>query len=248
MFLAANVWCGTMSPYPPAPSPSIRDDSQQQAEDTGHVYKEMERKWYVCNNPKCRKTFTKFAYEIDLAEPNQRFECCPHCVTRFFADTGELVNEPLHAKTEPVSESNHYGPLREITQEDSSSLPSKYDRNLDSGQAETVVQRASKRVASPHLRQQDYELEVLALLSETTTPMPIRVIIQELERRMKGRFSEADLEPTGGTKGKRNTPRWKATARFAIYVGLKKKGLISAVSKNQWVITAKGRELISKKM
>src|SRR5437660_1071792 len=121
MFLAANVWCGTMSPYPPAPSPSIRDDSQQQAEDTGHVYKEMERKWYVCNNPKCRKTFTKFAYE-------------------------------------------------------------------------------------------------------------------------------ADLEPTGGTKGKRNTPRWKATARFAIYVGLKKKGLISAVSKNQWVITAKGRELISKKM
>ena len=110
------------------------------------------------------------------------------------------------------------------------------------------MQRASNRVQSPHLRQQDYELEVLALLFETTTPMPIRVVIQELERRMKGRFSEADLEPTGGTKGKRNTPRWKATARFAIYVGLKKKGLIRAVSKNQWVITAKGRELISKRV
>src|SRR5437016_2354434 len=190
MFLAANVWCGTMSPYHPAPSPSIRDDKQQQAEDTGHVYKEMEPKSYVCNNPKCRKTFTKFAYEIDLAEPNRRFESCPHCLTRFFADTGQLVNQPLHAKTEPVSESNQYGPLGEITQEDSSSLPSKYDRNLDSRQAETVVQRTSNRVRSPHLRQQDYEREVLALLSETTTPMPVRTIIRELERRMKGRFSE----------------------------------------------------------
>src|SRR5207245_7483868 len=135
---------------------------------------------------------------------------------------GQWLKQSLQAKTEVVSESNQYGPLGEITQEDSSSLPIKYDRNFDSRQVETVVQRASKRVASPHLKQQDYELEVLALLSEKTAPMPIRVIIQELERRMKGRFSEADLEPTGGTKGKRNTPRWKATARFAIYVGLKK--------------------------
>src|SRR5438876_9842525 len=47
----------------------------------------------------------------------------------FFADTGQLVNQSLHAKTELVSESNQYGPLGEITQEDSSSLPSKYDRN-----------------------------------------------------------------------------------------------------------------------
>ena len=108
------------------------------------------------------------------------------------------------------------------------------------------MQRASNRVQSPHLRQQDYELEALALLSETTTPMPVRTIIRELERRMKGRFSEADLEPTGGTNGRSNTPRWEATARFAIYVGLKKKGLITAVSKNQWVITAKGRDLLSK--
>ncbi len=113
---------------------------------------------------------------------------------------------------------------------------------------ERVLQRASKRIGSPHLKQQDYEREVLTLLSEKTAPMPIRTIIQELERRMRGRFSTADLEPTGGTKGKSNTPRWEATARFAVYVGLKKKGLISAVSKNQWVITANGRELISKKM
>jgi len=62
---------------------------------------------------------------------------------------------------------------------------------------------------------------------------------------MRGRFSTADLEPTGGTKGKSNTPRWEATARFALYVGLKKKGLINAVSKNQWVITANGRKFVS---
>src|SRR5437879_3815946 len=84
MFLAANVWCGTMSAYHPAPSPSNRDDKQQQAEDTGHVYKEMEPKSYVCNNPNCRKTFTKFAYEIDLAEPNRRFESCPPLPHAFF--------------------------------------------------------------------------------------------------------------------------------------------------------------------
>jgi len=121
-------------------------------------------------------------------------------------------------------------------------------QNLDSRQEEKVLQRASNKVESPHLRQQDYEREVLALLSETTASMPVRTIIQGLERRMRDRFSTADLEPTGGTRGKSNTPRWEATARFAIYVGLKKKGLISAVSKNQWVITAKGRELISKRV
>ncbi len=101
------------------------------------------------------------------------------------------------------------------------------------------VQRTSKKVEGPHLKQQDYEREVLTLLSEMTEPMPARAIIQELERRVKNRFSEADLQATEGTKGKSNLPRWEATARFAIYQGLKKKGLITAMSKNQWVIAPK---------
>ena len=105
----------------------------------------------------------------------------------------------------------------------------------------------SKKLESPHLKQQDYESEILMLLSETTMPLPVRAIIQDLERRMRSRLSTTDLEPTRGTRGRANTPRWEATARFALYVGLKKKGLINAVSKNQWVITANGREFVSKK-
>jgi len=101
------------------------------------------------------------------------------------------------------------------------------------------VQRTAKKVEGPHLKQKDYEREVLTSLSEMTEPMPARAIIQELERRVKNRFSEADLQATEGTKGKSNLPRWEATARFAIYQGLKKKGLITAMSKNQWVIAPK---------
>jgi len=107
------------------------------------------------------------------------------------------------------------------------------------------IQRTSKKVEGPHFKQQDYEREVLTLLSEMTEPMPARAIIQELQRRVKNRFSEADLQATEGTKGKSNLPRWEATARFAIYQGLKKKGLITALSKNQWVIAPKGRAFLS---
>ncbi len=162
-----------MCAYPLAPLPSIQDDKQQQAEETGHVYKES-------------------------------------------------------------------------AQGGSSTLPREHYQNLDSRQAGKVVPPAPRKMDRPHLKQQDYEREVLTLLSEMTAPIPARVIIRDLERRMRGRFSEADLEPTEGTRGKSNSPRWEVTARFAIYMGLKKKGLIRAVSKNQWVITPAGREFISK--
>ncbi len=109
-----------------------------------------------------------------------------------------------------------------------------------------ILPPAPKKIERPHLKQRDYEREALTLLSEMTTPIPARGILQNLEGRMRSRFSAADLESTEATRGKSNTPRWKVTARFAIYAGLKKKGLISAVSKNQWVITPTGREFISK--
>ncbi len=105
---------------------------------------------------------------------------------------------------------------------------------------------ASKKIERPHFKQQDYEREALTLLSEMTTPTPVRAILQNIEERMRTRFSEADLEPTGRPNGKTNSPRWKVTAGFAVYVGLRKKGLIMAVKKNQWVITPTGREFISK--
>src|SRR6266516_1903207 len=98
-------------------------------------------------------------------------------------------------------------------------------------ESQRPIQRTSKKVEGPHLKQQDYEREVLTLLSQMTLPMPVRAIIQELEHRVKNRFSEADLQATEGTKGKSNLPRWEATARFAVYQGLKKKGLITAESK-----------------
>ncbi len=64
---------------------------------------------------------------------------------------------------------------------------------------------------------------------------------------MNSRFSDADLEPTKGTKGKSNRSRWEVTARFAIYQGLKKRGLIETRrKKNEWYITPKGREALVK--
>jgi hypothetical protein len=57
---------------------------------------------------------------------------------------------------------------------------------------------------------------------------------------MQSRFSKADLEPTKGTKGKSNRKRWEVTARFAIYQGLKRKGLIVTVGKNMRISHPKG--------
>ncbi len=102
-----------------------------------------------------------------------------------------------------------------------------------------AVSKASKRVEGPHLKQPDFEKEVLAILYGATMPMPAKEIVATIKSRMESRFSRADLEML--TKGR---IRWEGTARFAIYQGLKRKGLIEAKTKNQWVITPKGRDAL----
>jgi hypothetical protein len=73
------------------------------------------------------------------------------------------------------------------------------------------------------------------MLNESQQPLSGVEMIKKLSEKFDGQFSKADLEILSGGK-----PRWEATARFAIYQGLKKKGLIEAKNKNQWTITQKG--------
>lgn len=101
------------------------------------------------------------------------------------------------------------------------------------------VSQASKRVEGPHLKQPDYEKEVLAILSEASAPMTARAIVSSIGIRMKSKFSAADMQ-----KLKRGRIRWEGTARFAIYQGLKKKGLIEDKGKNQFIITPAGRTIV----
>jgi hypothetical protein len=116
-----------------------------------------------------------------------------------------------------------------------------------SEEVKSAVYQATKKVEGPHFKQPDYEREVLELLaSPEAAGMPTRVIIRNLEHRMRDRFSKADLEPTEGTKGRSNRKRWEVTARFAIYQGLKKKGLIAPEGDGGWIITPKGRASIGK--
>ena len=85
--------------------------------------------------------------------------------------------------------------------------------------------------------QRDYEKEILAILANQKAPLTSREIIARIKERMVAKFSEADLERVSHDR-----VRWEATARFAIYQGLKKRKLIEAKSKNQWLITSKGLE------
>lgn len=101
------------------------------------------------------------------------------------------------------------------------------------------VSQVSKRVEGPHFKQPEFEKEVLSILSSASRPMSTKEIVSKIEERLGSRFSKADLAML--TRGR---VRWEGTARFAIYQGLKKKGLITAPSKNQWVITQKGREVV----
>jgi hypothetical protein len=116
-----------------------------------------------------------------------------------------------------------------------------------SEEVKSVVRQASKRVEGPHLKRPDYEKEILELLAGGSSPMSTHDIIEDLGYRMNSRFSDADLEPTRGTKGKSDRSRWEVTARFAIYQGLKKKGLIETRGKkNEWYVTPKGLASIGK--
>lgn len=98
------------------------------------------------------------------------------------------------------------------------------------------VQKASRRVEGQHFKQPDFEKEILLILSKSTGPLSSLELIGMLKQRMASKFSRADLEI-----GNRGRTRWENTARFAIYQGLKKRGLIEATTKNQWTITSKGR-------
>jgi hypothetical protein len=104
-----------------------------------------------------------------------------------------------------------------------------------SAQVKKAVERAHRRIAGKHFRQADYEHEILRILSKWKSPLSTSQIIQLLKERLGELFSEADLAKISGGR-----VRWEATARFAIYQGLKKKGLIESKGKNQWVITRNG--------
>lgn len=104
-----------------------------------------------------------------------------------------------------------------------------------------TVEQVSKKIEGAHFKQSDYEREVLAILSQEPNPLRAKEIVGKLRERMRDRFSKADLEVTKG-----NIPRWVKTARFAIFQGLKRQGLIEPKAKNQYVITPKGREYLAK--
>jgi len=109
-----------------------------------------------------------------------------------------------------------------------------------------IVTQASKHVEGEHLKQPDLEREILTILLyrgfqvPDVKPFRTKQIIDLLTEKLREKFSEADLQTTKAD----GTPRWEKYARFAIYHGLKKKGLIESRGKNQWLITEKGIEAL----
>lgn len=103
-----------------------------------------------------------------------------------------------------------------------------------------AVSAASRRIESPHLKQQDLEREVLSILSSAQAPMSAKEIVSAIGSRLGPRFTKADL-----AIAKAGRIRWENTARFAIYQGLKRKGFIKASAKNQYIITTRGKEALN---
>lgn len=97
------------------------------------------------------------------------------------------------------------------------------------------------RIAGKHFKQSDYEREALRILSQAQGPMRTQEIVQMVKDSMGSSFSEKDLEEIS-----QGRLRWESTTRFAIYQGLKPEGLIEAKTKNQWTITQKGKDWLSK--
>jgi hypothetical protein len=89
----------------------------------------------------------------------------------------------------------------------------------------------AKRIADTHLKVEDYEREILELLSFQPKPLTRKEIIEYVYARLQTRLSKADWAEieSGGA-------RWKSTAAWAIS-NLKKRGLIKPVSKNQYVLS-----------
>jgi hypothetical protein len=98
------------------------------------------------------------------------------------------------------------------------------------------VRLASQRITGPHLTQSTFESEILAILCAEAVPLERMQIVRKLYERLHERFSDADRE-----FDRSGMARWEKTARWAV-TNLKTKGLIQSIGRNQWTITAKGRE------
>jgi len=85
------------------------------------------------------------------------------------------------------------------------------------------------------------ETFVLFELAESKTPLSTPEIIDKLEESMANILAERDLE-----KSERGIPRWQNNARFAIYQGLSKRGLVHSVGKSRWEITEIGKDAVGK--
>jgi hypothetical protein len=99
-----------------------------------------------------------------------------------------------------------------------------------------TIRRASKRVEGEHFKQPDFVNEILLIMSMVDKPLEAKEIMERLAAKLSGKFSKWDLEI-----GKANEPRWKKNAAFAFYRGLVPQKLVEARTKNQWVLTEKGR-------
>jgi hypothetical protein len=95
------------------------------------------------------------------------------------------------------------------------------------------------RVEGDHFTQGAFEEEILRILVDASTPIAAAEIINIVKLNLSYEFSKADNELVSNGR-----PRWEATARFALYQGLKKKGLIEAKGKNQYIITQLGRQAL----
>lgn len=100
-----------------------------------------------------------------------------------------------------------------------------------------VVQKTSKRIAAPHLKDSNYKPIILQILARETKPLERQEIMDKLEERIHESFSEADR-----AKQKGGRTRWEETARWTV-TRLKSAGLIKPVKRNQWIITEEGRKV-----
>lgn len=103
------------------------------------------------------------------------------------------------------------------------------------------MEQASRRIEGPHLTQDDYKRETLYLLSKKQKPMKAKEIVDEFYSTMKERLSQDDIKILKGGR-----QRWDETLRYTIYGFLKRGGYIEDRGKNQFVITDKGRQLLTK--
>ncbi len=103
-----------------------------------------------------------------------------------------------------------------------------------------AVREATKRIKEPHFKQSDFEGEILTMLATEGRPIGRKEVVDRLSQRFRDEFSDADLQELRSKK-----PRWEKNARWAI-TSLNQRGMIEAKTRNQWVITKKGRNVLPK--